>query len=107
MEANPLQVGNRVKSIRKNIGLNTTNEANQVLNALKKLRENISLQLEEAEIELELAKKRDWNPDDEVYATGYKNGLESSLMWIDAAIGFENTETKKLPTAISSRNKHL
>ena len=62
---------------------------------LEVVKESIEDELEEAELEHQLALKRDWNSDDEAYALGFKHGLQRSLMHVNAAIRFENTKTKK------------
>lgn len=62
---------------------------------LEVVKESIEVDLEDAEQELRLASLHDYDYDDEVYYTGYKNGLQRALMHVDAAIRFENTEIKK------------
>ena len=62
---------------------------------LEVVKESIEDEFEEAELEYQLALKRDWNSDDEAYAMGFKHGLHRALMHVNAAIRFENTEIKK------------
>lgn len=62
---------------------------------LEVVKESIEDEFEEAELEHQLALKRDWNSDDEAYAMGFKNGLYRALMHVNAAIRFESIETKK------------
>lgn len=62
---------------------------------LEVVKESIEDEFEEAELEYQLALKRDWNSVDEAYAMGFKNGLQRALMHVNAAIRFENTEIKK------------
>lgn len=62
---------------------------------LEVVKESIEDEFEEAELEYQLALKRDWNSGDEAYAMGFKHGLHRALLCVDAAIRFENTEIKK------------
>ena len=53
---------------------------------LEVVKESIEDEFKEAELEYQLALKRDWNSGDEAYAMGFKHGLHRALMHVNAEI---------------------